>query len=141
ELFTPAETMPPLWAIINHDDAYARQIKLSADTRLLSYGFDAGADLRATGLQVGFEGLRLTVEDGGRKIPLASPLVGRINGYNILAACGIALSYGLDWDAIANGIAQCRAVPGRFERVDEGQRFMVVVDYAHTDDALRNVIA
>ena len=72
---------------------------------------------------------------------LESPLVGKINVYNILAACGAALSYGFDWKTIARGIAACRAVPGRFERVDDGQPFMVVVDYAHTDDALRNVIA
>jgi UDP-N-acetylmuramoyl-L-alanyl-D-glutamate--2,6-diaminopimelate ligase len=69
-----------------------------------------------------------------------SPLVGRINVYNILAAFGAGLAHGLDAEAIVAGIEQCRAVPGRFERVDEGQPFLVVVDYAHTDDALRNVI-
>src|SRR6185369_3592663 len=61
--------------------------------------------------------------------------------YNILAAYGAAMSYGIGHDVIAKGIAQLRAVPGRFERVDEGQPFVVVVDYAHTDDALRNVIS
>ena len=111
-LFEPAESTAPVRAIINHDDAYGRQIKLSPDTRLLSYGFEAGADLRATALQVGFEGLRFTVEHGGGKRALTSPLVGRFNCYNILAACGVALSYGIDWDLIASGIAQCRAVPG-----------------------------
>jgi UDP-N-acetylmuramoyl-L-alanyl-D-glutamate--2,6-diaminopimelate ligase len=70
-----------------------------------------------------------------------SPLIGKINVYNILAACGAGLSYGIPEADIARGIASLRAVPGRFERVDEGQPFMVVVDYAHTDDALRNVIA
>ena len=69
------------------------------------------------------------------------PLIGRINVYNILAACGAGLSYGIAPDVIARGIANLHAVPGRFERVDEGQPFSVVVDYAHTDDALRNVIA
>lgn len=75
------------------------------------------------------------------RIPMISPMVGKINVYNILAAACTALSYGLDWQAIAQGIAECPPVPGRFERVDAGQPFMVVVDYAHTDDALRNVIA
>jgi UDP-N-acetylmuramoyl-L-alanyl-D-glutamate--2,6-diaminopimelate ligase len=70
-----------------------------------------------------------------------SPLIGRINVYNILAACGAAISYGIEPETIVRGIANLRAVPGRFERVDEGQPFTVVVDYAHTDDALRNVIA
>jgi len=59
---------------------------------------------------------------------------------NILAAAGAALSYGVDLQTIARGVAACRAVPGRFERVDAGQPFLVIVDYAHTDDALRNVI-
>ncbi len=59
---------------------------------------------------------------------------------NILAAAGTGISYGIDLGTIARGIAGCRAVPGRFERIDEGQPFLVAVDYAHTDDALRNII-
>jgi UDP-N-acetylmuramoyl-L-alanyl-D-glutamate--2,6-diaminopimelate ligase len=70
-----------------------------------------------------------------------SALIGKINVYNILAACGVGLSYGIPSETIARGIAALPAVPGRFERVDEGQPFVVVVDYAHTDDALRNTIA
>ena len=66
--------------------------------------------------------------------------MGGINVLNILAAAGAALTYGLDLPSIARGVASLRAVPGRFERVDCGQPFLVVVDYAHTDDALRNVI-
>lgn len=131
----------PPWAVVNSDDAYGRQITAPQRTRVMRYGFEAGADLRATELANGFEGLRFTIQDATQRIPIASPLIGRINAYNILAACGTALSYGLDWSSIASGIAQCQAVPGRFERVDEGQPFIVVVDYAHTDDALRNVIA
>jgi UDP-N-acetylmuramoyl-L-alanyl-D-glutamate--2,6-diaminopimelate ligase len=64
-----------------------------------------------------------------------------MNVYNILAACTAALSCGIPPQVIARGIADCRAVPGRFEKVQEGQPFLVVVDYAHTDDALRNLIA
>src|SRR5260370_35743779 len=63
-----------------------------------------------------------------------------MNVSNILAAAAIGLSYGLDLGTIARGIRECPAVPGRFERVACGQPFLVVVDYAHTDDALRNVI-
>jgi UDP-N-acetylmuramoyl-L-alanyl-D-glutamate--2,6-diaminopimelate ligase len=69
-----------------------------------------------------------------------SALLGQFNVLNILAAAGAALSYGLDLPAISRGIAACKAVPGRFERVQGSQPFLVVVDYAHTDDALRNVI-
>jgi len=138
-LFAPAGAPPPRWAVINHDDPYGRQIQ--PESQVLRYGLQEGADLRAADLEMDFDGLRFTVEHAGQKIPLRSPLMGQINAYNILAACGTALSYGLDWPTIARGIAECPPVPGRFERVDEGQPFLVVVDYAHTDDALRNTIA
>jgi UDP-N-acetylmuramoyl-L-alanyl-D-glutamate--2,6-diaminopimelate ligase len=85
--------------------------------------------------------LRFEVQYGQTRIPIESALMGRINVYNILAACSAGFSFGLSAETIAKGIADCRAVPGRFERVDEGQPFAVVVDYAHTDDALRNTIA
>lgn len=139
-LFRPEGAAPPRWAVINQDDSYGREIRTLPETRVVRYGFGEAAGLRATGLGMGFEGLHFTIEYGGECIPIASPLVGRINAYNIMAACGVALSYDLGWDAIRRGIRECRAVPGRFERVDSGQPFMVVVDYAHTDDALKNVI-
>ena len=70
-----------------------------------------------------------------------SPLIGRVNVYNILAAAGAAYARGCGAKAIARGIEWLRCVPGRFQRVDCGQPFTVVVDYAHTDDALRNLTA
>jgi UDP-N-acetylmuramoyl-L-alanyl-D-glutamate--2,6-diaminopimelate ligase len=73
-------------------------------------------------------------------IPIVSMLTGRFNVMNILAAAGVGISYRIDLDTIARGIAACRSVPGRFERMDQGQPFLVAVDYAHTDDALRNAI-
>ncbi len=72
---------------------------------------------------------------------MESRLVGQINVYNMLLACAVALTHGLSEQQIQKGLADLQSVPGRFERVEEGQPFMVVVDYAHTDDALRNVIA
>ena len=69
-----------------------------------------------------------------------STLVGRINVYNILAAIGAGIALGIPAGRIEEGIANLRLVPGRFERIDEGQPFLVVVDYAHTDDALRNLL-
>ena len=144
-LFTPEGAPPPLWAVLNHDDAYGRRVQPAPETQVIRYGFDEGADLRAvdmrTDVHKDFDGLHFCIEHAGERIPIASPMLGRINVYNILAACGAALSYGLDWKTIQEGIAACPAVPGRFERVDAGQPFLVVVDYAHTDDALRNAIA
>ena len=70
-----------------------------------------------------------------------SALIGRFNVYNILAAAGACIARGCPEHAIAVGIEKLACVPGRFERVDCGQPFTVVVDYAHTDDALRNLMA
>lgn len=139
-LFRPQAASPPLWAIINQDDSYGREIRTLPETQVVRYGFNDGATLRASGMEMDFNGLRFTIEYGGERIPISSALVGHINAYNIMAASGAALSYGLEWNVIAQGIADCRAIPGRFERIDAGQPFMVVVDYAHTDDALKNVI-
>jgi len=138
-LFVPEGAAAPRRAVINHDDPYGRQIRTTA--QVIRYGFGEGADLRARALETSFEGLRFSVTYQGQEVRLHSPLMGQINAYNILAACGTALSYNLDWKTIARGIAECSAVPGRFERVDQGQPFLIVVDYAHTDDALRNTIA
>lgn len=140
-LFAPQGAAPPRWAVINRDDPYGARIHPPAGTQVLHYGFGDDADLRVSGLEMSFEGLRLTVQHGLEQVMITSALVGKINAYNILAACGAALSYGLDWPTIARGIAECRSVPGRFESIEQGQPFMVVVDYAHTDDALRNVIS
>jgi len=139
QLFLPEAAPAPRWSILNADDPALAALDPAGET--LTYGFGQDALLHASDLETGFHGLRFTVNYRGERVPIESPLMGKINAYNILAACGSALSYGLDWKAIQRGIADCRQVPGRFERVDQGQPFLVVVDYAHTDDALRNVIA
>ncbi len=140
-LFEPRGAVPPRAAVINSDDPYALKIPTAPEMQVIRYGFERGADLRASSLEMDFNGLQFTVEYQNQRVRLASPLVGRINAYNIMAACGTALSYGFDWDVIAQGIAASKNIPGRFETVDAGQPFLVVVDYAHTDDALKNVIA
>jgi UDP-N-acetylmuramoyl-L-alanyl-D-glutamate--2,6-diaminopimelate ligase len=140
-LFSGAGGAPPRFAVLNRDDEYARRIAIDKRTKVLWYGLGQDADLRARHISTGFNGLKFDVQYGKLRFPVESPLIGRINVYNILAACGAGLAHGLNPEMVSRGIAQCRAVPGRFERVDEGQPFAVVVDYAHTDDALRNTIA
>ena len=142
-LFVPAaESEPsPDFAVLNFDDSWAKQIQPSAATKVLWYGFEEGADYRAEEVSFGFEGLRFRLNARGAAFDITSPLVGRHNVYNILAAICTGVSYSIDMASIIEGIANCHAVPGRFERVDTGQPFLVVVDYAHTDDALRNLIA
>jgi len=140
-LFEGAGAPPPRAAVLNRDDETIRGMKMAPGTEVYWYGLGPEADLRARHITSGFDGLRFEVQFGKERFGLSSPLIGKINVYNILAACGTALSYGIGPDTIVKGIDNLRAVPGRFERVDEGQPFAVVVDYAHTDDALRNVIA
>ena len=127
----------PKWAVLNADDPASRT--MTGSGRAIWYGIDGG-DLRAENIATGFGGLRFELVYAGSRKVVESALNGRINVMNILAAAGAGISYGLDLAAIARGIAALKAVPGRFERVDAGQPFLVVVDYAHTDDALRNVI-
>jgi UDP-N-acetylmuramoyl-L-alanyl-D-glutamate--2,6-diaminopimelate ligase len=140
-LFEGAGGAAPIFAVLNRDDEYARRIQVSPKTEVLWYGLGQEPELRARPISSGFEGLKFEVQFGKLRFPVESPLIGKINAYNILAACGAGLSYGVAPETIAQGIRNLQAVPGRFERVDEGQPFVVVVDYAHTDDALRNVIA
>jgi UDP-N-acetylmuramoyl-L-alanyl-D-glutamate--2,6-diaminopimelate ligase len=140
-LFEGAGGPPPKFAVVNHDDEWGRKLKFHPRTEVIWYGLGQEAGIRPRHISSGFQGLRFDVQYRKTRFTLQSPLIGRINVYNILAACGAALSYGIEPDTIARGIANLRAVPGRFERIDEGQPFTVVVDYAHTDDALRNVIS
>jgi len=130
----------PKFAVINQDDPYGPRITTPAGTEVLTYGFEKDATVRASKVSSTFDGLKFEVHFGKIRFPIESSLIGRINVYNILAACCAGFSYQIPVDTIAQGIANCHGVPGRFERIDEGQPFAVVVDYSHTDDALRNAI-
>jgi len=130
----------PVVGVVNTDDSYGRQLAGLA-RRTLTYGLHNGAEVTTKKFALTFSGLEFTVQTPSGKIEIQSPLVGRINVYNILAAVAAALALEIPRDKIAAGIHQLASVPGRFERVDAGQPFFVVVDYAHTDDALRNLLA
>ena len=131
----------PRWAVLNADDPVSKAMEPDdSSSRTIWYGLTDKADLQAENIVSGFTGLTFEVSWNGRRAKVESPLLGRVNVSNILAALGAGLSYGLDLEAMGGSIALCRAVPGRFEPVDLGQSFLVAVDYAHTDDALRNAI-
>jgi UDP-N-acetylmuramoyl-L-alanyl-D-glutamate--2,6-diaminopimelate ligase len=143
-LFTPRSGPPPRFAVLNSDDEAVRRLRASKETEVLWYGLSEpgpGKSLLARDVESSFHGLRFRVVSEKLEFVVESPLVGRINVYNILLACGAALTLGLSVDQIQKGLKEMQRVPGRFERVEEGQPFAVVVDYAHTDDALRNVIS
>jgi UDP-N-acetylmuramoyl-L-alanyl-D-glutamate--2,6-diaminopimelate ligase len=141
-LFTGSGGPAPKYAAINRDDEWGRKLAgASSTTQVLWYGLGHDSTVRARQVQSGFGGLKFELVYDKLRFEIKSPLIGKINVYNILAACSAAMTYQIPPDAIARGIAACAGVPGRFERVDEGQPFAVVVDYSHTDDALRNAIA
>ena len=139
-LFEGTGTGRPAVGVVNRDDAYGKQLAGLA-ARTLTYGLEPGADITTRKPAISFSGIECTAETPIGKIEIRSRLVGRTNVYNILAAIGAGVALDLPREVIASGIAQLSSVPGRFERIDAGQPFLVVVDYAHTDDALRNLLA
>lgn len=139
-LFRPEYATPPTVAVLNADDHWANTTPLHYETRPLRFGMNNTADLRAVQLESSMDGLRFELEWQGKRRPFRSPLIGEFNAYNLLTAYGICLGLGLSQDRIHDILQQSTGVPGRFERVDRGQPFAVVVDYAHTPDALVNVL-
>ena len=141
-LFTGSGGPPPRYSVINRDDEWGRKLAATGTTaELLSYGLGSEAMVRARNIRSGLNGLRFEVTFDKLRFEINSPLIGKVNVYNILAACCAGMTFQLTPEVIARGIEACAGVPGRFERVDEGQPFAVVVDYSHTDDALRNAIS
>ena len=140
-LFAGCGTKEPRVAVLNADDESGQQLarfSKGRSTEVITYGLTK-ADFHATKLEMTSRGTRFNIVTPDEFIPVASQLIGRVNVYNILAASAAAYARGCPSEAIAAGVANCTRVPGRFERVDCGQPFTVVVDYAHTDDALRNL--
>ncbi len=126
-------------AIVNGDDPFGRRLALSCRGRV-SYGLGEGNDLRPLKLEADHDGIRMRVSWFGSTLELESPLVGRHNVYNLLAAAGASHFLGMGTGEIAEGAAGLKVVPGRFEKVELGLPFTVVIDYAHTPDALENVL-
>jgi len=140
-LFSGSGSNPPRVAALNADDDYGLQLKKlcqGAGSDVITYAI-LEADFHTSKLEVTARGTRFQMITPDDSIPLVSPLIGRVNVYNVLAASAAAYARGCPAEAIAGGIAKLQRVPGRFERIDCAQPFTVVVDYAHTDDALRNL--
>ncbi len=138
-LFKGTGAGTPDMAVLNIDDEYGKRLA-GAAKNVITYGLNSGARLTTKKFQLSFSGLSFTALTPNGKIDIESSLVGRINVYNILAAIGAAQALGLPNEVIANGIRNLKNVSGRFQPIAMGQPFLVVVDYAHTDDALENLI-
>ena len=127
-------------ALVNAEDDRARQLVQASRGRVWTYATDRPADLRAEGISLSLQGTRFRALTPAGALDVATPLLGRFNALNALAALGGALALGLAPEAALRGIASVSLVPGRLEPVSAGQEFAVVVDYAHTDDALKNLL-
>ena len=139
-LFTGDGGPPPRVAVLNADDPYGAELAgyCRGQSRVLMYGLSKG-DFHANKVEITPRGTRFELTTTSGTVLVSSPLIGRVNVYNILAASAAAFARGCSLQNIAEGVATLTRVPGRFERVDCAQPFTVVVDYAHTDDALRNL--
>ncbi len=132
---------PDKTAIINSDDAASRKIAERTKAKISTFGLTEKADIHPKKqISHGIDGLSFSVQTPKGVVEVSSPLVGKHNIYNILAAIGAASALGFDFDSIGRGIARMQAVPGRMEKVDEGQTFGVIVDYAHTEESLARLL-
>lgn len=131
----------PVAAIINADDPYAGPLIERTRVPVLTYGIGEKADIRATTVQIASRGVQFMAEfpDGVRQ-PVEFGMPGRFNVMNALAAMAVGFLYGLSPAAMAEALARYPGVPGRMERIDEGQAFTVIVDYAHSPDGLENAL-
>jgi UDP-N-acetylmuramoyl-L-alanyl-D-glutamate--2,6-diaminopimelate ligase len=127
-------------AVINTGDEWGRKLAGISAGRVLTYGFGDAAGLRASDVRLSTTGTRFTIAHGSDRADVATPLVGKFNVENILAAAGTGLSLGMSFDAVAADIATFRPVRGRFEPISAPGGWTVIVDYAHTPDALEKTL-
>jgi UDP-N-acetylmuramoyl-L-alanyl-D-glutamate--2,6-diaminopimelate ligase len=127
-------------AVTNMDDPSGEAIVEGTRARVVRYGIQRPADIRATDVEVTIHGTRCKLIHADRAVPLHSSLTGRFNVANILAAFATGVGLGLEDEAIVRGIEQVRAVRGRFERIVSPAGWTAVIDYAHTPDALENCL-
>ena len=127
-------------AVINMDDAYGQSIVDVTTSPMITYSTEGKGSMNASDLTVTAKSSQFTLNYDGKSYPISTKIAGMFNVYNTLAAVGATLYEGLSMEEIVKGLATFTAVPGRFELIEEGQDFAVVVDYAHTPDGLENIL-
>ncbi len=127
-------------AIINSDDAWGRRLIPEVPLSVVTYGIESPAIIRGDFYKLREEGVELVVKFPAGTLPLTSQLLGKHNIYNILAAVAVSLTLKIPHLSIKHGIAALEGVPGRFEEVKNSFGLRIFVDYAHTDEALRNLL-
>ena len=141
-LFNGGTGIAPKAAVINLDDPYGAQLtaKIPANVRIVTFGENPAAQVRAEQVALNFKNTLFKLVWPQGEMLIDSPLIGRYNVSNLLAAIATAWSLGRDPSVFLARLRAFKGVPGRMERIEEGQPFNVLVDYAHTDDALRNAL-
>lgn len=140
ELLRPTSAKPRRCAAINMDDECGAVFAGQAACPVICYGVEHGVDVSADNVYLTIDGIRGTLITPKGSIVFSSPLLGRFNLSNILAAASAGIALDLTLEAIKAGIEKHTIIPGRMERVDNGRGFTLLVDYAHTGDALLNVL-
>lgn len=131
---------PPA-AAFNMDDPWGMRYATGfRGSRMINYGVEGTPDLKASDIEMSGSSTTFTAHYCGRELPVRTNLVGQFNVYNALGCMAVALALDLPEEAILAGLANLTAVPGRLEQVQAGQKFLVLVDYAHTPDALERVL-
>jgi UDP-N-acetylmuramoyl-L-alanyl-D-glutamate--2,6-diaminopimelate ligase len=130
----------PCYAVVNSDDPAAEEVIRATLAPVVTYGIEQVADVQARDVRLSERTTDFTVTSLGRSIPFRISLPGRFNVYNSLAAISVGIAEGMDMGLIQETMAGVAGVPGRFQVVDHGYDFTVVVDYAHTPDGLENVL-
>ncbi|GAB6181884.1 UDP-N-acetylmuramoyl-L-alanyl-D-glutamate--2,6-diaminopimelate ligase [Desulfotomaculum defluvii] len=128
------------YAVINGDDPAAEELKKNSQGKVYTYGIDQDVDVRAKDIQVTAKGVRFVACGPWGEQQLNLKLTGRFNVYNALAAYTTGMALGMDSEIVISALESVMGVSGRFELVDQGQNFAVVVDYAHTPDGLENIL-
>lgn len=127
-------------AVLNADDPASDMFARVTPARVIRYGIDQDADVRATGIRITAQGTAFTMETFAGSMEFSLKLMGKFNVYNALAAASVALAEGIDLAAIKASLEEVAGVDGRFEAVVAGQAFTVLVDYSHTPDSLENAL-
>lgn len=127
-------------AVINSDDDYCDAVLEESNSRSLTYSMKGKGDFNAVIKTSDLEGITIEINASGKKYEMSSRLCGDYNAYNMLAAFACAKSMGIDERTIAEGIRSLEGIPGRFEKIIEGQDYTVIVDFAHSPDSLEKVL-
>ncbi|WP_079508344.1 UDP-N-acetylmuramoyl-L-alanyl-D-glutamate--2,6-diaminopimelate ligase [Mesobacillus jeotgali] len=130
----------PKFAVLNADDPASEEFALLTSAHLLTYGIDNHADLQATNISMTASGTSFDLVSPFGVTRVNIQLIGKFSIYNVLASIGAALVSGVSLETIIESVESVKGVSGRFEVVDAGQDFSVIVDYAHTPDSLENVL-